>query len=166
MNLPIQPTSPPCATTLPVSQSFELARAIAGAILPFRQERGRLTQKRNPSSTQRQLIHLLSTEGLSREILTQILDTAAQLRQHRRPAKVKSAAAARAKSVFNLFFKNSTRTRTRLRDRRQAPERPTYQPRHRTQLDRQGRSLLDTIANLSAMAPTSLSCATAVRLAT
>ena len=58
-----------------------------------------------------ELIHLLSTEGLPREILTHILDTAANfVGVHQR--EVKKVPLLRGKSVFNLFFENSTRTRT------------------------------------------------------
>jgi hypothetical protein len=55
--------------------------------------------------------HLLTIEGLPRDILTRILDTA-------RPSlevaerEVKKVPLLRGKSVFNLFFENSTRTRT------------------------------------------------------
>ena len=58
-----------------------------------------------------ELIHLLSIEGLPKAVLTQILDTAGTfLSVNERD--VKKVPLLRGKSVFNLFFENSTRTRT------------------------------------------------------
>src|ERR1700712_5522857 len=59
------------------------------------------------------LQHLLSIEGLPRALITHILDTAegfAGLVDPRR--EVKKLPLLRGRSVFNLFFENSTRTRT------------------------------------------------------
>jgi aspartate carbamoyltransferase catalytic subunit len=68
--------------------------------------------KRNPQLNRHgELIHLLSTEGLSRDILTHILDTASQF-VSLNDREVKKVPLLRGKSVFNLFFENSTRTRT------------------------------------------------------
>ena len=68
--------------------------------------------KRNPQLNRHgELIHLLSTEGLSRDILTHILDTASQFVSVS-DREVKKVPLLRGKSVFNLFFENSTRTRT------------------------------------------------------
>ena len=58
-----------------------------------------------------ELIHLLSTEGLPREVLTHILDTATQFVSVN-DREVKKVPLLRGKSVFNLFFENSPRTRT------------------------------------------------------
>ena len=58
-----------------------------------------------------ELIHLLSTEGLPRDILIHILDTAAQFVSVN-TREVKKVPLLRGKSIFNLFFENSTRTRT------------------------------------------------------
>ena len=70
--------------------------------------------KRNPQLNKNgELIHLLSTEGLSRDILTHILDTAANFVSVN-DREVKKVPLLRGKSVFNLFFENSTRTRTCL----------------------------------------------------
>ena len=58
-----------------------------------------------------ELIHLLSIEGLPRAVIHQILDTAGTfLSVNER--EVKKVPLLRGKSVFNLFFENSTRTRT------------------------------------------------------
>lgn len=68
--------------------------------------------RRNPQLNKNgELIHLLSIEGLPREILTQILDTAANFVSVG-DREVKKVPLLRGKSVFNLFFENSTRTRT------------------------------------------------------
>ena len=67
---------------------------------------------RNPQLNQHgELIHLLSVEGLPKSILTHILDTAANFVSVN-DREVKKVPLLRGKSVFNLFFENSTRTRT------------------------------------------------------
>ena len=58
-----------------------------------------------------ELTHLLSVEGLPQRILTQILDTAESFMEVS-ARDVKKVPLLRGKSVFNLFFENSTRTRT------------------------------------------------------
>ena len=68
--------------------------------------------KRNPQLNKNgELIHLLSTEGLPKSILTQVLDTATNFVSVG-DREVKKVPLLRGKSVFNLFFENSTRTRT------------------------------------------------------
>ena len=68
--------------------------------------------RRNPQLNKNgELIHLLSTEGLPKAVLTQILDTAANFVAVS-DREVKKVPLMRGKSVFNLFFENSTRTRT------------------------------------------------------
>ena len=68
--------------------------------------------RRNPQLNKNdELIHLLSIEGLSKATLTQILDTAANFVSVS-DREVKKVPLLRGKSVFNLFFENSTRTRT------------------------------------------------------
>ncbi|MEO7056714.1 MAG: aspartate carbamoyltransferase catalytic subunit, partial [Caldimonas sp.] len=68
--------------------------------------------RRNPQlNSHDELIHLLSIEGLPAAVLTHILDTAGTfLSVNERD--VKKVPLLRGKSVFNLFFENSTRTRT------------------------------------------------------
>ena len=60
---------------------------------------------------QGQLKHFLTTDGLSRETLTQILDTAATFVSEGQ-LSVKKAPLLRGRTVVNLFFEPSTRTRT------------------------------------------------------
>ena len=54
---------------------------------------------------------LLSIEGLPRPLIHQILDTAGTFLSVN-DREVKKVPLLRGKSVFNLFFENSTRTRT------------------------------------------------------
>ena len=60
-----------------------------------------------------ELTHLLTLEGLPKEQILHILDTAKQFVSVTDPSReVKKVPLLRGKSVFNLFFENSTRTRT------------------------------------------------------
>ena len=60
---------------------------------------------------QGQLRHFLSTDGLPRELLTAILDNAAQFVPAEERA-VRKLPLLRGKTIVNLFFEPSTRTRT------------------------------------------------------
>ena len=60
---------------------------------------------------QGQLRHFLSLDGLRRELLTEILDTADSFLEVGARA-VKKVPLLRGKTVCNVFFENSTRTRT------------------------------------------------------
>lgn len=98
-----------------------------------------------------ELVHLLSTEGLSKELLSHILDTAAGfLSVHER--EVKKVPLLRGKSVFNLFFENSTRTRTTFDIAAQRLSADIFTLDIARSSTAKGESLLDTIDNLSAMA--------------
>ena len=114
---------------------------------------GRLTvQRKNPQLNKNgELIHLLSTEGLSRDILTQILDTAANFVSVSN-REVKKVPLLRGKSVFNLFFENSTRTRTTFEIAATRLSADVINLDIARSSTAKGESLLDTIANLSAMA--------------
>jgi len=69
----------------------------------------------NPQlDAQGRLVHLLTTEGLPAEIIRHILDTAAQFVSVNE-REVKKVPLLRGKSIFNVFFENSTRTRTTSR---------------------------------------------------
>jgi len=57
------------------------------------------------------LKHFLTTEGLSKEILTEIIDTANSFISTQERS-VKTVPLLRGKTVVNLFFENSTRTRS------------------------------------------------------
>ena len=98
-----------------------------------------------------ELIHLLTTEGLSRDILTHVLDTAAQFVSVS-DREVKKVPLLRGKSVFNLFFENSTRTRTTFDIAATRLSADVYTLDIARSSTAKGESLLDTVANLSAMA--------------
>ena len=107
--------------------------------------------KRNPQLNKNgELIHLLSTEGLSRNILTHILDTAANFVSVN-DREVKKVPLLRGKSVFNLFFENSTRTRTTFEIAATRLSADVFNLDIARSSAAKGESLLDTIANLSAM---------------
>ena len=107
---------------------------------------------RNPQLNRNgELIHLLSVEGLPRDIVTHILDTAANfVSVHER--EVKKVPLLRGKSVFNLFFENSTRTRTTFEIAAKRLSADVFNLDIARSSASKGESLLDTIANLSAMA--------------
>jgi len=108
--------------------------------------------KRNPQLNKNgELIHLLSTEGLSREILTHILDTATQF-VSLSDRDVKKVPLLRGKSVFNLFFENSTRTRATFEIAAKRLSADVFNLDIARSSASKGETLLDTIANLSAMA--------------
>jgi aspartate carbamoyltransferase catalytic subunit len=108
--------------------------------------------KRNPQLNKNgELIHLLSTEGLSRDILTHILDTASQFVSVS-DRDVKKVPLLRGKSVFNLFFENSTRTRTTFEIAAKRLSADVFNLDIARSSASKGETLLDTIANLSAMA--------------
>ena len=106
---------------------------------------------RNPQlNANGELIHLLSTEGLSRDILTHILDTAAQFTSVS-DREVKKVPLLRGKSVFNLFFENSTRTRTTFEIAAKRLSADVVNLNINTSSAAKGESLLDTVDNLCAM---------------
>jgi len=98
-----------------------------------------------------ELIHLLSTEGLPRDILLQILETATNFVSVN-DREVKKVPLLRGKSVFNLFFENSTRTRTTFEIAAKRLWADVFNLDIARSSTSKGESLLDTIANLSAMA--------------
>jgi aspartate carbamoyltransferase catalytic subunit len=107
--------------------------------------------RRNPQLNKHgELIHLLSIEGLPRALLHQILDTAGTfLSVNER--EVKKVPLLRGKSVFNLFFENSTRTRTTFEIAAKRLSADVINLDIARSSTAKGESLLDTIANLSAM---------------
>ncbi|MCQ9329216.1 aspartate carbamoyltransferase catalytic subunit [Pelistega suis] len=97
-----------------------------------------------------ELTHLLSTEGLSRDILTHILDTA-QSFVPLAERDIKKVPLLRGKSVFNLFFENSTRTRTTFEIAAKRLSADVYNLNINASSTSKGETLLDTISNLTAM---------------
>src|SRR4029453_17386689 len=107
--------------------------------------------KGNPQLTKNgELKHLLSIEGLPRSIVTHILDTAEQFVSVT-DREVKKVPLLRGKSVFNLFFENSTRTRTTFEIAAKRLSADVINLDIARSSTAKGESLLDTIANLSAM---------------
>src|ERR1700754_3152624 len=107
--------------------------------------------KGNPQLTKNgELKHLLTIEGLPRAIVTHILDTADQFVSVT-DREVKKVPLLRGKSVFNLFFENSTRTRTTFEIAAKRLSADVINLDIARSSTAKGESLLDTIANLSAM---------------
>ena len=97
-----------------------------------------------------ELRHLLTIEGLPRDIVTRILDIAEGFVSVT-DREVKKVPLLRGKSVFNLFFENSTRTRTTFEIAAKRLSADVLNLNISTSSASKGESLLDTIDNLSAM---------------
>ncbi len=107
--------------------------------------------RRNPQlNSHGELIHLLSIEGLPRDVIHHILDTAGTFLSVN-DREVKKVPLLRGKSVFNLFFENSTRTRTTFEIAAKRLSADVINLDIARSSAAKGESLLDTIANLSAM---------------
>ena len=110
-----------------------------------------MLSRRNPQLNRHgELIHLLSIEGLPKSVLTHILDTAGTFLSVN-DREVKKVPLLRGKSVFNLFFENSTRTRTTFEIAAKRLSADVINLDIAKSSAAKGESLLDTIANLSAM---------------
>lgn len=97
-----------------------------------------------------ELKHLLTIEGLSRQLIHHILDTAAGFIGVS-DREVKKVPLLRGVSVFNLFFENSTRTRTTFEIAAKRLSADVVNLNINTSSTAKGESLLDTIDNLVAM---------------
>ncbi len=97
-----------------------------------------------------QLTHLLTTEDLPRETLVRILDTAASFLEVS-DRSVKKVPLLRGKSVFNLFFENSTRTRTTFEIAAKRLSADVINLDVARSSTAKGETLLDTVDNLVAM---------------
>ncbi len=110
-----------------------------------------MLSKRNPQLNKHgELIHLLSIEGLPRAVIEQILDTAGSFLSVN-DREVKKVPLLRGKSVFNLFFENSTRTRTTFEIAAKRLSADVINLDIARSSTAKGETLLDTVANLSAM---------------
>jgi aspartate carbamoyltransferase catalytic subunit len=106
---------------------------------------------RNPQLNRNgELHHLLSIEGLPRAILERILTTADSF-INIAEREVKSVPMLRGRSVFNLFFENSTRTRTTFEIAARRLSADVFNLDITRSSTTKGESLLDTINNLTAM---------------
>jgi aspartate carbamoyltransferase catalytic subunit len=96
------------------------------------------------------LLHLLTLEGLPAETIVSILDTAepfASIGER----DVKKVPLLRGKAVFNLFFENSTRTRTTFEIAAKRLSADVINLNIGASSTSKGETLLDTIDNLVAM---------------
>ena len=97
-----------------------------------------------------QLRHFLTIEGLKRPLLTEIMDRAEQFSSisHR---QVKKVPLLRGKTIINLFFENSTRTRSTFELAAKRLSADVMNFNISTSATSKGESLLDTLHNLEAM---------------
>jgi aspartate carbamoyltransferase catalytic subunit len=106
---------------------------------------------RNPQLNKNgELHHLLSLEGLPVDILWQILDTAKSFVGVTQ-REVKKVPLLRGKAVFNIFFEPSTRTRTTFEIAAKRLSADVINLAINASSQSKGESVLDTVANLSAM---------------
>lgn len=99
---------------------------------------------------QGRLRHFLTIEGLSCELLTEILDTAESFAGIKDQA-VKKVPLLRGKTIVNLFFEPSTRTRTTFELAAKRLSADVINFNIATAATSKGESLLDTLRNLEAM---------------
>jgi aspartate carbamoyltransferase catalytic subunit len=97
-----------------------------------------------------ELQHLLTIEGLPKAVINHILDTASSFVSIS-DREVKKVPLMRGKSVFNLFFENSTRTRTTFEIASKRLSADVINLNISASSASKGESLLDTIDNLAAM---------------
>ena len=100
--------------------------------------------------SQGNLKHFLTIEGLSRELLTEILDKAEGFLGVARQA-VKKVPLCRGKVIANLFFETSTRTRTTFELAAKRLSADVLNLNISTSATAKGETLLDTLRNLEAM---------------
>jgi len=96
------------------------------------------------------LKHLLTTEGLPAEMIRLILDTADQFVSVSE-REVKKVPILRGKSIFNVFFENSTRTRTTFEIAAKRLSADVINLNVGASSTAKGETLLDTVWNLQAM---------------
>jgi pyrimidine operon attenuation protein / uracil phosphoribosyltransferase len=149
--LPIAAAFAAARVVLPAAQRLSLARDDAGrfsfavegappdAVAP--QPPAQQARRADPPAVDR---------GPAARVLTQILDTAGTFLSVN-DREVKKVPLLRGKSVFNLFFENSTRTRTTFEIAAKRCRPTSSTSTSRAVSTAKGESLLDTIANLSAM---------------
>lgn len=104
----------------------------------------------NPQVRQGRLRHLLSIEDLPEHLLLELLNTAESFLQIGERA-IKKTPILRGKTIVNLFFENSTRTRTTFELAAKRLSADVLNINVATSSQAKGESLLDTIDNLLAM---------------
>ena len=106
---------------------------------------------RNPQlNANGELTHLLSLEGLPADLIRSILDTAEPFVSITE-REVKKVPLLRGKAVFNLFFENSTRTRTTFEIAAKRLSADVINLNIGVSSASKGETLLDTVDNLVAM---------------
>jgi len=98
----------------------------------------------------KKLRHFLTIQGLPRAILCDILDTAETF-SHVGQQAVKKVPLLRGKTIVNLFFENSTRTRTTFELAAKRLSADVLNLNIAASATSKGESLLDTLRNLEAM---------------
>ena len=96
------------------------------------------------------LKHFLTIEGLDKQLLIEILDLAESF-VGMTDGRIKKIPLLRGKSIVNLFFENSTRTRTTFELAAKRLSADVLSMSIATSSTSKGESLLDTIRNLEAM---------------
>jgi aspartate carbamoyltransferase catalytic subunit len=96
------------------------------------------------------LHHLLAIEGLPKRIVERILDTAESF-VGINEREVKVVPLLRGKSIFNIFFENSTRTRTTFEIAAKRLSADVINLDVGRSSTNKGETIIDTIANLTAM---------------
>jgi aspartate carbamoyltransferase catalytic subunit len=96
--------------------------------------------------------HLLGISDLSTDEITLILDTADAMREVGERA-IKKVPALRGRTIVNLFFEPSTRTRTSFEIAEKRLSADTLSLAVSTSSVVKGETLLDTVGNIEAMAP-------------
>ena len=107
-------------------------------------------QKNIQYNAEGELQHFLTIDDLHRETLEQILDTAENFAGVNDKA-IKKAPLLRGKTVANIFFENSTRTRTTFELAAKRLSADVLNVNLVTSSTKKGESLLDTLRNLEAM---------------
>ena len=98
-----------------------------------------------------ELQHLLTTEGLPVRIMRDILDKAAEFVSAAEEHEIKKVPLLQGKSVFNIFFENSTRTRTTFEIAAKRLSADVVNLNIGSSSTSKGETLLDTVDNLCAM---------------
>lgn len=96
--------------------------------------------------------HLLGLEGLSAEELTFLLDTAESFKEVSE-REIKKVPALRGRTVINLFFEPSTRTRTSFELAAKRLSADTVNLNEKASSATKGETLSDTARNIAAMRP-------------
>lgn len=99
--------------------------------------------------------HLLGVEGLSQDDLQFVLDTAESFREISE-REVKKVPTLRGKTIINLFYEASTRTRTSFEIAAKRLSADTINISSSTSSTTKGETLVDTARNLVAMRPSAI----------